>query len=103
MREILAKLNRSKSQQLVTNPRHRCSHLQTDRDLTGANSVLSTLDRGYEGEDCYRELPRMLLLGTSVNKGKEKGRPSAWSPFFRALWVALLGFLLRRANDPWLS
>jgi hypothetical protein len=73
MREILGKLNRSKSQQLVTDSRYRCSHLDPDRGLKVTRSVLFTFDRGYAGEDCYSELRRIRLPRTPLNRASSAG------------------------------
>src|SRR5215203_326816 len=44
------------------------------RAKSSSQAPLYVLGWGGEGGDCYCELPRIPLLGNSVNKGKRKGR-----------------------------
>src|SRR5215217_4281077 len=65
--EILGRSDCSESQPLVTNPRYGCSYRAGDGEEITPRAGLGPEERGYGGADCYGELPRILLLGTSVN------------------------------------
>jgi hypothetical protein len=65
--EILGKLERSKSHQLVTNSRHERSHPSVRSGRAGGRGALSALDQGYAGGLCINEFPRIHLLGSSLS------------------------------------
>ena len=74
--EILGRSDCSESQPLVTNPRYGCSYRAGDGEEITPRAGLGPEERGYGGADCYCELPRIPLLGTSVNKGKKRAGQS---------------------------
>src|SRR5829696_1165787 len=88
--EFLEKSQRSKSQPLVTIPRHGCGY----HARAGAEIVLlaGPIRRGplESGGACYGELPRIPLPRTRVNKGKKKGRGVAASALLVIRCVSLL-------------
>src|SRR5829696_737421 len=66
--EILGSLGRSKSQQLVSNSRNICSirdEAEGQKQLSGAHLRARV---GQRGKACYRELPRIPLPRTWVNR-----------------------------------
>ena len=65
--QILGKLERSKSQPLDTDRCNGWSYVWGFGGWWGASAVLNALDRGYPGGLCSGVLPRIPLLGTSVN------------------------------------
>src|SRR5215217_7201774 len=75
IRGILGSPGRSKSQQLVSDS---CNKRSIRGVAKGQKCLCPTrigLGTGPRGGACYRELPRIPLLGNSVNKGKNrKGR-----------------------------
>src|SRR5215207_3116808 len=77
--EILRKPTSSKSQRIATFPRPVCSETARISARPGPNGDRMSLFRSSEPGDCYLELPRILLLRTRVNKGKEEG-PRRYTP-----------------------
>jgi hypothetical protein len=71
--EILGSPDRSKSQQLVSNPSNKRSIRVGQRAKMQLYTTWIGLREGPRGGDCYGELPRILLPRTRVNKG-EKGQ-----------------------------
>jgi hypothetical protein len=71
-REFSEKLGCSKSQQLVTDSRHERSHvaLKTGRRATG--KAYQCPNNPYRRGGCNRELRRILIPRTWVNKAKKK-------------------------------
>src|SRR5215217_4049420 len=73
-REILGSPGRSESQQLVSDS---CNKRSIRGVAKGQKCLCPTrigLGTGPRGGDCYRELPRIPLPRTPVNKGKKEGR-----------------------------
>src|SRR5215216_5344400 len=73
-REILGSPGRSESQQLVSD---FCNKRSIRGVAKGQKCLCPTrigLGTGPRGGDCYRELPRIPLPRTPVNKGKKEGR-----------------------------
>src|SRR5215218_771384 len=89
-RKILVKSGGSKSQPLDTNPRHECSQ----RGPIGARNTAPPRPDGLRsppnGGACYRELPRIPLPRTWMNKGKKKGRSVEIRPSVVAARFGLL-------------
>src|SRR5215204_642172 len=69
--EILGRSDCSESQPLVMNPRYRCSYRAGDGEEITSRAGLGPEERGYGGADCYGEVRRILILGTSVNKASK--------------------------------
>jgi hypothetical protein len=64
-REILGSRDRSKSQQLVLNPRNTCSIGVWLRAKSRLSPVPIRAGAGQSAKVCYRELPRISLLRRS--------------------------------------
>ena len=67
--EILRKSPSSKSQRIATVPRPVCSETARISARPGPNGDRMSLFRSSEPGDCYRELPRIPLPRTQVNRG----------------------------------
>src|SRR5215203_5529451 len=72
--EILGSRERSKSQPLATIPRYRCDYPPWGRAKSQLRAVPMRLGPVESGGACYREVRRIPLLSTWVNKGMKKGR-----------------------------
>src|SRR5215203_5633364 len=69
-RKILVKSGGSKSQPLDTNPRHECSQRGPIGTRNTAPHRPDGLRSPPSGGACYRELPRIPLPRTPVNRGE---------------------------------
>src|SRR5918995_4931774 len=78
--EILRKLERNNLCSLVTIPRHECGQHDTNGGQKPRVAPSRCLKALSGWGDCYRELPRILIPRTSVNKGKRKGWDIAPQP-----------------------
>src|ERR687889_739138 len=68
---ILGSRDRSKSQQVVSNPRNTCSIGMWLRAKSRLSGVPIRAGAGQSAKVCYRELPRIPLLRTPLNKGHQ--------------------------------
>src|ERR671921_1428552 len=80
--EILWKSAGSESQQLATFPRPVCGDVGRRSGVVAFNPTRWPLDWRRDAADCYRELPRISLLSTSVNRARRRAEALRLGPYW---------------------